>query len=376
MNHGARRRNTRLLDGIIRFLLGLCLGLLMVLAPAGARSAQPRTTSTYTNPIIPQNVADPSIIKALDGYYYLSGSSDFWNDGSYHFLPIFRSTDLVHWTFVQDAVSSRPAWAASDAGMWAPDLQYFNHRYYMYYMVNWTQPMPAYGSNGGSAIGVLTADSMQGPWVDSGPPAGGTYTTGPVIPPRQTYAFPCDVGSNPLGCYVWTFDPAEFLDSTGQRYLYYGSYFGGTLVQPLSPDGIHTSGPAVQIGHWDRYEGTYVVRHDVNGQPYYYNFSSAANCCQGPNTAYSVEVNRATSPTGTFVDQNGYPMLYPGSTPALTALGNDPPADNLGHQGGGYPTLKQNGNKWHGVGHNALITDLSGHSWVLRSSESVTLIVQ
>ena len=43
-------------------------------------------------------------------------------------------------------------------------------------------------------------------------------------------------------------------------------------------------GPAIQIGHWDRYEGTYIVRHDLNGQPYYYNFSSTGNCCSGPNT--------------------------------------------------------------------------------------------
>lgn len=173
---------------------------------------------------------------------------------------------------------------------------------------------------------------------------------------------------NPHGCYLWTFDPAEFLDSSRQRYLYYGSYFGGTLVQPLANDGIHTSDGAIQIGHWDRYEATYVVRHDVNGQPYYYNFSSAADCCRGPNTAYTVQVNRATSPTGTFVDQNGYPMLYPDSTRALTSLGSDPAANNRGHQGGGYPTLKQNGNIWHGVGHNALIRPHAGRRDHLHAS--------
>ena len=49
-----------------------------------------------------------------------------------------------------------------------------------------------------------------------------------------------------------------------------------------------------------------MVRHDVDGHPFYYNFSSTANCCQGPNTGYSVIVNRSTSPTGTFVDQNSF----------------------------------------------------------------------
>jgi len=179
---------------------------------------------------------------------------------------------------------------------------------------------------------------MAGPWMDKG---------SPVVLPRQ----------NSDGRYFDTIDPAEFTDQDGQKYLYWGSYFGGTLVQKLLPNGLDldpTSTP-VQIGHWDRYEGTYVERHDVNGHAYYYNFSSTANCCAGPATAYSVVVSRATSPLGPFVDQNSYPMLQPGTAPS----------DNQGAEGGGYPTLKQTGNSWHGVGHNALITDLSGHQWIV-----------
>lgn len=348
-----------------RVLFALSIALLLAFGPAAMQSTSlasrvQQSGSTYRNPIIPQNVADPAIIKALDGYYYIVGSSDFWEGGSYHILPIFRSTDLVHWKYVADAFSARPDWAASDAGLWAPDLQYYNHKYYMYFTASWTKPLPRYGTNGGSAIGVATAASPAGPWTDSGDSAGGSYAHGPIVPPRS-----CAFNTDP-NCYYWTFDPAEFTDQNGQKYMYYGSYFGGTLVQKLTPDGLHTSGGAIQIGHWDRYEGTYVIRHDVNGQRYYYNFSSAANCCSGPNTGYSVEVNRATSPTGTFVDQNGFPMLHPGSVPAPTTRPVDDPAgDNIGAQGGGYPTLKQNGNKWHGTGHNALITDLSGHMWIV-----------
>src|SRR5438270_3936221 len=134
----------------------------------------------------------------------------------------------------------------------------------------------------------------------------------------------------------------------------------------MTNDGLHVVGTPIQVGHWDRYEGTYVVRHDVNGHPYYYNFSSSANCCLGPNTAYSVVVNRATSPLGPFIDQNGFPMERPEAQPVPTTRPSDDPAgDNVGAQGGGYPTLKQNGNKWHGVGHNAIVTDLSGHDWIV-----------
>jgi len=350
--------------------IALLIALLLFLAPTRASAATwtaspslhatAPTASTYTNPIIAQTSPDPAIIKALDGYYYVIASSDFWQDGSYHILPIYRSTDLVHWTFVRDAFPARPDWAASDAGLWAPDLQYYNHKYYMYYTASWTNPLPKYGTNGGSAIGVATADSPAGPWTDAGDPAGGSFQHGPIVPPR-----PCVFNTDP-NCYYWTFDPAEFTNHDGQKYFYYGSYFGGTLGQKMANDGLHVVGSAIQVGHWDRYEGTYIVRHDVNGHPYYYNFSSTANCCAGPNTAYSVVVNRSTSPLGPFVDQNGFPMERPLAQPVPTQRpSHDPAGDNVGAQGGGYPTLKQNGNKWHGVGHNAIITDLSGQEWIV-----------
>ncbi len=318
------------------------------------------TRSTYSNPIIAQTTPDPAVIKALDGYYYVVASSDYWQGGAFHILPIYRSTDLVHWTFVGDAFPSRPAWADPTAGLWAPDVQYYNHKYYMYYTASATNPLPKYGTTGGSAIGVAIADSPAGPWADAGDSAGGNYQHGPLVPPRS-----CAFNTDP-NCYHWTFDPAQFTDKDGQKYLYYGSYFGGTIIQKMANDGLHMQGPAVQIGHWDRYEATYIVRHDVHGQPYYYNFSSTANCCDGPNTAYSVIVSRATSPMGPFVDQNGFPMERPASQPVPTTRpSHDPAGDNVGAQGGGYPTLKQNGNQWHGVGHNAIITDLSGQDWIV-----------
>jgi len=343
--------------GVLTRWYGLLAALLVVsvaVVPTVARSASPlaptsaTASATYTNPVIPQTAPDPAIIKALDGYYYIVATSDTWQDGSFHLLPTWRSTDLVNWAFVGDAVSSRPSWVAPTAGLWAPDLQYFNHKYYMYYTASDTVA-------GGSAIGLYTAPSMTGPWTDVG---------GPVVAPRQ-----CTDNPDP-GCHFPTIDPAEFTDQDGQKYLYYGTYFGGTVAQRLTADGMQVTGPAYQIGHWDRYEGTYVVRHDVNGKAYYYNFSSAADCCRGPNTGYSVEVSRATSPLGPFYDQNGIPMDLPaadGTTAQVPAprRAPDPASANIGGQGGGYPTLKQNGNKWQGVGHNALITDLSGRDWIV-----------
>ncbi len=59
-------------------------------------------------------------------------------------------------------------------------------------------------------------------------------------------------------------------------------------------------------------------------------------------------------------------MERPEAQPVPTTRpSHDPAGDNVGAQGGGYPTLKQNGNKWYGVGHNAIVTDLSGHDWIV-----------
>ncbi|EFH85759.1 family 43 glycosylhydrolase [Ktedonobacter racemifer] len=360
-----------LLKRFPRYSIALLIMLLLFPLSASAqaasvtRSAQAQANkqagNTYSNPIIAQTAADPTITKGLDGYYYVVATSDLWSDGSFHILPIQRSTDLVHWQFVGDAFPTRPDWVDPTAGLWAPDIQYFNHKYYMYYTVSNTKALPKYGTTAGpSSIGVAVANSPAGPWQDAGPSAGGSFQHGPIVPPRA-----CVFNTDP-NCYYWTIDPAVFTDHDGQRYMYYGSFFGGTLVQKLAPDGLQVTGPSYQIGHWDRYEGTYVIRHDVNGKAYYYNFSSSGNCCNGPESPYSVVVSRATSPLGPFIDQNGYPMETPSTQPVPTQRPSiDPAGVNSGAQGGGYPTLKQNGNKWRGIGHNAMITDLSGQDWII-----------
>ena len=345
----------------IAFLIMLLLFPLSASAQATHIAPAKQVSHTYSNPIIAQTAADPAITKGLDGYYYVVATSDRWQDGSFHLLPIQRSTDLVHWQFMGDAFATRPDWVDPNAGLWAPDIQYFNHKYYMYYTASATKALPRYGTAAGpSSIGVAVADSPTGPWQDAGPSAGGSFQHGPIVPPRA-----CVFNTDP-NCYYWTIDPAVFTDHDGQRYMYYGSFFGGTLVQKLAPDGLQVTGASYQVGHWDRYEGTYVIRHDVNGKAYYYNFSSTANCCNGPESPYSVIVSRATSPLGPFIDQNGYPMETPSTQPVPTQRpSTDPAGVNNGAQGGGYPTLKQNGNKWRGIGHNAIITDLSGQDWII-----------
>jgi len=51
--------------------------------------------------------ADPSVIKAKDGYWYAYGTSDPLTEGEddYHLLPTARSRDLVHWKYTGDVFS-------------------------------------------------------------------------------------------------------------------------------------------------------------------------------------------------------------------------------------------------------------------------------
>jgi arabinan endo-1,5-alpha-L-arabinosidase len=240
-------------------------------------------------------------------------------------IPIYRSTDLVHWDFVADAFSDRPAGlAAPTSGLWAPEPEYLNGRYYLYFTVTDVvdEHSPEKGCGNDSAIGVATAESPAGPW---------RVSTTPVVKPRR---------AGP-GCnFHWSFDP-KVIEDGGRKYLYYGSYGGGVHVTRLSADGLRAEGEAKLVGAPGRYEGAEVKQHDG----WWYLFASATDCCNGPLTGYAVYTGRARSPEGPFLDRLGKDM----------ARG----------RAGGTPLLAQNGNRWIGVGHNTVFTDAAGQWWTI-----------
>nr|MBA2373914.1 family 43 glycosylhydrolase [Chloroflexota bacterium] len=94
---------------------------------------------------------------------------------------------------------------------------------------------------------------------------------------------------------------------------------------------------------------------------FYYLFSSATNCCAGPQTGYSVFVGRSTSPTGPFVDREGVP------------LNDDEEAgDPTDGRAGGTVVLSMNGDRWVGPGHNTVFQDLAGQWWTIYHAVDVT----
>lgn len=298
---------------------------------------------TYTNPLpiqIPndgmvESCADPTILRgqtAEDNYWYMYCTTDPLNDNdqtngnfNFHLIPMLRSSDLANWTYMGDVFSARPAWVDPTSGFWAPDIEYFNGQYYLYYTAPDVADATSGEANchGDSAIGVATSASPLGPWVDTG---------APVVAPR----------SNGPGCnFFWTFDP-EVVQDNGQNYIFFGSYYGGVLARNLSADGL-VSDPAtqVQITIPNRYEGTELVKHGG----YWYFFGSATNCCNGPLTGYTIFAGRSQNVLGPYVDREGVSLL----------------AGRVG----GTPVISMNGNRWVGPGHNSVFEDANGQTWTV-----------
>ncbi|MDR1154790.1 MAG: family 43 glycosylhydrolase, partial [Bacteroidales bacterium] len=89
----------------------------------------------YQNPLFEPDLADPSFIRAADGWFYAYGTQNAWATGVNRITPIVRSKNLVKWEYVADAFTSesKPSW--HNGGIWAPQIV-FNPNdgmYYLYY---------------------------------------------------------------------------------------------------------------------------------------------------------------------------------------------------------------------------------------------------
>jgi len=278
----------------------LCL--LVCLALAGAQEV-PR----YTNPVVTPIAADPDIIRAENGSFYLYATQDNWADGSGdHYIPIFRSSDLVNWTFVEDAFSLPPAWKESGGFYWAPDISQRNGTYYLYYAYSlWGDPNPC--------IGLATSKSPKGPWEDLG---------------RAVFCSE-DIGvENSIDPFVWYED--------GERTMIWGS-FNGIYAVALSGDGTEAVGETTLLAD-TRFEAPYIVKRDS----YYHLFLAAGSCCDGEWSTYTTYAGRSEDLLGPYLDSQGRDL----------------------RDGGGDILLSAN-DTWVGPGHNAVVQDDAGADWIV-----------
>ncbi len=283
--------------------------MVMALGIAVRLSAQ----ATYTNPVYTSDFADPTVVRAHDGWFYAYGTNTEVNDTLYH-IQVAKSQDLVHWEIAGDALPTKPTWADKD--FWAPHVLYDGKQkqYYLYY--SGESPDDKIGK----CIGVAVSKHPAGPFVDIG---------------------------QPLVCgeEFINIDPMAFDDpATGKKYLYWGSGFKPIKVQELNDDRVSFkagTSPAdiVQPGKDADYsrliEGAWIHYRDG----YYYLLYSGDNCC-GDKANYAVMVARSKKATGPF---ERYGEVKKDNNSAILVK-ND---------------------AWLAPGHNSVVTDDAGNDWII-----------
>jgi arabinan endo-1,5-alpha-L-arabinosidase len=280
--------------------------------PTTAASRQ----ATYTNPVIAADFPDPAVLHAPDGLYY-AYATQTERGGKWIDIQVARSADLTHWQLVGDALPAKPAWASKTQDFWAPHVVRDGARYIMYFSA---KPDTS-DERHGLCLGVATARSPLGPFVDMGHP------------------LKCGSG------FV-NIDPMQFDDpATGKHLLYWGSGFEPIKVQELAPDLMsfakgstpkdlvwpapNKSGfPVLVVGSW-------VLRHGG----YYYLFYSGDDCC-GAKANYAVMIARSRSATGPFE--------------TLEQATGKP-----------HSIILEKGGHWIAPGHNSVITDSAGQDWIV-----------
>jgi beta-xylosidase len=247
----------------------------LVVSLATLAGALERTDAApFSNPVIPGNVADPSVVRA-DGAYWAAATSGHWAP----VFPIYRSTDLISWQQVGAVFARPPAWARGN--FWAPGLAVQNGRWSVYYSAS--------RKDGKPCIALAEAHAPTGPWHDRG-----------------------FVVCQPTG----SIDPSAVTDASGQRYLVWkqmgvGSGIYGALLSPL---GRKLKSAPVELtapdAPWEEgvTEGPDIVR---NGDAYFLVYSGG-HCCRPPCT-YAVGVARADQVLGPYTKDPDNPVFHGGN---------------------------------------------------------------
>ncbi len=200
---------------------------------------------------------DPSIVRVGEDYY-LTHSSNQYSPG----LLVWHSRDLVNWKPLGTALSRY------DGDVWAPDICYYEGRFYLYYT-----------TTGGNHV--VTADRAEGPW------------------------------SEPINLHVGHIDPCHVVDDEGSRYLFLS---GGHLVK-LTGDGLATAGEVTDIykgwpipSHW-RIEGYALEGPKVLNRNGWYYMVCAIGGTTGPSTSHMVTVARSRAIAGPWEECPYNPII-------------------------------------------------------------------
>ena len=217
----------------------------------------PTATATYRNPIFRGDYPDPTVLRVGHDYYMTHSSDDFCPG-----LIIWHSRNLVDWQPVTSALPD------ARTGVWAPELTYYNNRFYIYY--------PAHGK-----IAVVAADRIEGPW------------SAPVVLP------------------VNGIDPGVVNGDDGRRYLFYSA---GQVIE-LAADGLSVIGQTRKVYDGWKYpadwatEGFNLESPKLTRHRGYYYLTVAEGGTAGPPTSHMVVSARARDPLGPYENSPYNPIV-------------------------------------------------------------------
>ena len=114
----------------------------------------------YRNPIRTGFFPDPSICRVGEDYYMVNSSFIF-----FPCIPISHSRDLIHWEIIGHAITN-PEWARLEEleggrGYWAPDISYYEGRFYIAATYRLNDTGPVYRRQM-----IVSSDKPEGPYTE------------------------------------------------------------------------------------------------------------------------------------------------------------------------------------------------------------------
>ncbi len=252
-------------------------------------------------------LADPAVL-VHDGrvYFYCSNDDENPLEGGYSMQTIVcvSSADLKNWTDhgVVLRVPNNAPWANLS---WAPSAVERDGTFYLYF------------SNGASGIGVATATSPTGPFLD------------PIGRALVDASTPGASGPN-----MWLFDPYVFIDDDGQAYMYFGGNGESNVrIIRLNEDLVSTDGAAIAMTAPGFFEAAWMHKHN---DIYYFSYST--------DTQNGLRIDYMTSDNPTT-----------GFTYGGVVAGQPPSNNNNNHHG-----IFEFQGEWYHVYHNRFVANQAG----------------
>jgi hypothetical protein len=247
-------------------------------AMRAAADACTRTLAYATGARFPYDFPDPYVLRAAGAYYGYATNSGAGD------IQVIRSTDLVNWELVGNALPHLPRWARAGT-TWAPAVLERGGRYVAYYTVR-------DAATDRQCISRAVSASPSGPFADD---SGGPLTCG----------------------FTGAIDPSPFVDADGRAFLLWKSEAfsdGPTALwsQELTADGLGLRGSSNLLLGPDRafergvVEAPSMVR---DGNTYFLVYSGAS----WTSATYAVGYANCLGPAGPCTKPNDNRILASGA---------------------------------------------------------------